>query len=247
MRSLAAAIMLGVVGFASDEPSFDVSAIVSAADHRGGKVSPGEIVVLHAANVGPEVLMGGQLDNHGRVATTLAETRVLFDNLPAPIIYVVRGEVGTVVPYEVAGRTSTGIVVDYQGRKSASVAIPVVASNPSLFTQNRVGTGQAGILNDTGCCNSPANPAVRGALATVYATGEGLPRGRVLTGSISAYSKASGYPRPQLPVRLTVSGVQAELVFVAAAPHSVAGLLQINFRVPVTAPSGDAIPLVLTV
>jgi CheY-like chemotaxis protein len=138
-------------------------------------------------------------------------------------------------------------VVEYRGRRSAPVAIAVAASNPSLFTENRLGTGQAGILNDTGCCNSQANPAVRGSEATVYSTGEGLLRGRVATGSISAYKKPSDYPRPRLPVRLSVGGVPAELVFVAAAPHSVAGVLQINFRVPLNAPIGDAIPLVLTV
>jgi CheY-like chemotaxis protein len=44
-----------------------------------------------------------------------------------------------------------------------------------------------------------------------------------------------------------VGGIPAELEFVAAAPHAVAGLLQLNFRVPWNAPAGDAVPLVLTV
>jgi uncharacterized protein (TIGR03437 family) len=210
-------------------------------------VSPGEIIVLYPSNVGPQVMIGAELDAEGRITTTLGETRVLFDGLPAPVSYTVRGEVGAVVPYEIAGRGSTNVVVEYLGRKSEPVSIPVANSNPSLFTQNRIGTGQAGILNDTGCCNSPANPAARGSMATVYATGEGLLRGGVVSGSMSAYKTPSDYPRPQLPVRLTVGGVPAELDFVAAAPHAVAGLLQINFRVPITAPLGDAVPLVLTV
>ncbi len=61
----------------------------------------------------------------------------------------------------------------------------------------------------------------------------------------------TGRPRiiraPGPPVRLTLGGVPAELQFVAAAPHAVAGLMQINFRVPWNAPVGDAVPLVLTV
>jgi uncharacterized protein (TIGR03437 family) len=172
---------------------------------------------------------------------------VLFDGVGAPLAYTTRGEVAAVVPYEIAGRASTVVVVEYQGRRSEPVSIPVLPSNPSLFTQNRMGTGEAGVLNDTGCCNSVENPAVRGTWATVYATGEGLLRGRVRTGSVSAYRKPEDYPQPVLPVRLTVGGAAAELNFVAAAPHAVAGLLQINFRVPKNAPVGDAVPLVLTV
>jgi uncharacterized protein (TIGR03437 family) len=243
----ASLVLLSAFSLAADDPHLDAASIVSAADHRGGKVSPGEIIVLYPSNAGPDVLMGEQLDEHGRVATSLAGTRVLFDGLPAPVAYTVRGEVGAVVPYEVAGRATTNIVVEYEGRQSAPVIIPVSPSAPALFTQNRIGTGQAGVLNDTGCCNSPANPAVRGEVITVYGTGEGLLNGHVATGSISAYKTVLDYPRPRLPVRLTVGGARAEILFVGAAPHAVAGLLQVNFRVPKDAPMGDAVPLVLSI
>ena len=246
MSWIAIALLVPVIALASGEPSLDVSAVVSAADHKGGKVSPGEIVVLFPSSAGPEVLAGSQQDEHG-IATVLAETRVYFDEFAAPLAYVVRGEIGAVVPYEVAGRTSTNIVVEYQGRKSAPVPLPVKPSNPSIFTQDRLGTGQAGILNDTGCCNSVKNPAVRGSIAAVYATGEGLLRGKIATGNISAYRTPADYPTPRLPVRLTVGGIPAELYYIGAAPHAVAGLLQINFRIPWNAPVGDAVPLVLTV
>src|SRR5215469_6190217 len=98
MRLLPAGLVIGVILFASDDPMLDPSSIVSAADHRGGKVSPGEIVVLYPSNTGPEVLMGAQLDDKGRVATSLIGTRVLFDGIPAPVAYSVHGEVGAVVP-----------------------------------------------------------------------------------------------------------------------------------------------------
>jgi CheY-like chemotaxis protein len=52
---------------------------------------------------------------------------------------------------------------------------------------------------------------------------------------------------PVLPVRVTVGGRPAEILYAGAAPHAVAGLLQVNFRVPADAPTGGAIPLVLTV
>ena len=186
--------MLGPVAFAADVPRLNAARIVSAADHRGGRVSPGEIVVLYPDNVGPLVLFGQQFDARGLVSTSLSGTRVWFDEFAAPLAYTTRGEVAAVVPYELAGRASTEVAVEYQGVRSEAVTLPVAASNPSLFTQNRMGTGEAGVLNDTGCCNSPSNPAVRGTLATVYATGEGLLRGRVATGSVSAYRTAADYP-----------------------------------------------------
>ncbi len=247
MRRWIVSLAVAAVSFAADTPRLSPEAIVSAADHRGGRVSPGEIIVLYPENAGPEQLLGAQLDSNGRVATELADTQVYFDGIPAPLAYTVRGEVGAVVPYEVAGHATTEVVVEYQGRKSAPVTIPVVASNPALFTQNRVGTGQAGILLETGCCNSPENPAVRGVITTVYATGEGLLHGHIPTGSVSAYNAIAAYPKPTLPVKLTIGGVPAELDYAAAAPHAIAGLLQINFFVPKNAPIGDAIPIVLTV
>jgi CheY-like chemotaxis protein len=64
---------------------------------------------------------------------------------------------------------------------------------------------------------------------------------------VAAFDRISDYPGPALPVRVTVGGRPAEIQYVGAAPHSVAGLLQVNFRIPADAPIGDAVPLVLTV
>lgn len=242
---LVTAPLVTTPAFAAD-PELSPSSIVSAAGHRGGAVSPGEIIVLHPLNAGPATLVAMAWDKSGHAFTSLAETRVLFDGQPAPLVYVVAGEIGAIVPFELADRSSTNVVVEYQGKPSAPVSVPVVAAKPAMFTQNRVGTGEAGILNETGCCNSEVNPAARGSWVTVYATGTGPYAQPLATGSIAAFQKPEDYPRPKLPVRLTVGGVPAELAFVAASPHTVAGLLQINFRVPANAPLGAA-ELVLSV
>ena len=39
----------------------------------------------------------------------------------------------------------------------------------------------------------------------------------------------------------------AEIIYAGEAPHAIAGLLQVNFRVPANAPLGDAVPIILTV
>ena len=234
-------------GQAADDPALLASRIVNAADHSGGRVSPGEIIILYPSHAGPPALVGQHLDAAGKISTAAGETRVLFDGIPAPVAYTVEGEVGAVVPYELAGRESTEVVVEYQGHRSAAVTLPVVDAAPALFTLDGSGMGQAAMLNDTGCCNSARNPAAAGSTVALYATGEGQTAPGGITGNVSSYARPADYPAPRLPVQVTVGGKPAEIVFAGAAPHTVAGLLQVNFRIPPDVAPGDAAPLVLTV
>ena len=161
----------------------------------------------------------------------LGGARVLFDGVAAPLVYAESGRICAIVPYRVTGKTTTEVVVEYQGKRSAPVELPVVPSAPALFTLDATGVGQAAMLNETGCCNSVRNPAVRGSVASLYATGEGFP----LPGAPQG-------PMPRLPVRVTVGGVPAQILWTGNV-----GVLQANFRIPANAPVGDAVPLVLTV
>jgi uncharacterized protein (TIGR03437 family) len=103
----------------------------------------------------------------------LGETRVLFDGIPAPLLWTVRGSIAAVVPDEVpVGRTSS-VVVQYGGRRSVAVRVEVRKSDPALFTRDRSGKDEASMLNQTRCCNSENNPAPRGSIAQLYATGAG--------------------------------------------------------------------------
>jgi uncharacterized protein (TIGR03437 family) len=205
--------------------------IVNAADHSSGRVVPGEIVLLYPTNIGDR----------------REDTRVLFDDIGAPIVFSVNGQLCAFVPYEIANKATTEVVVEYQGARSSPVTLAVVDSAPALFTLDPSGTGQASMLNETGCCNSARNPAAPGSIAALYATGEGQTTPPGVTGKVSDYDKAADYPTPQLPVSVTVGGEPAEIVFAGEAPHSMAGLLQVNFRVPANAPAGDAVPVVLSV
>jgi uncharacterized protein (TIGR03437 family) len=232
---------------AAEAPELSARDVVNAADQSTGRVAPGEIVVLFSQHAGPDVMIGAQANDGRNVPTLLGETRVLFDGIAAPMVYSVRGQAGAVVPYEIAGRATTEVVVEYRGVRSAAVTLPVVASAPALFTLDSSGHGQAAMLNETGCCNSVRNPAARGSIAVLYATGEGQTSPHGVTGRVSAFDRTADYPSPRLPVRVTVGGEAAEIIFAGEAPHAVAGLLQVNFRVPKNSPLGDAVPLVLTV
>jgi uncharacterized protein (TIGR03437 family) len=239
------AVSLCWVVAAQPEPS--APTVESAADHSSGRVTPGEIVRLRPANAGPVVLLGAQLDNNGIVATMLADTRVWFDGIAAPLAYSVSGDVMAVVPYEIWGRSKTEAVVEYKGQRSPPVTLDVVESAPALFTLDSTGKGQAAMLNETGCCNSAHDPAARGTTAVLYATGEGQTTPPGITGSVTIHDRIADYPVPRFPVRVTVGGQPAKIDYAGEAPNAVAGFFQVNFHVPANAPIGDAVPLVLYV
>jgi uncharacterized protein (TIGR03437 family) len=181
------------------------------------------------------------------MATELKQTRVWFDEVAAPLLYSVKGEICAVVPYEVHGKPTTRVEVEYKGTRSPAILLPVADAVPGLFTLDSTGKGQAAILNETGCCNSPRNPAARGSVVSLYVTGEGQTVPAGITGNVSSYERTDEYPKPRGHVRVTVGGVPAEIVFIGESPDSVAGQLLLNIRIPRKAPVGDAIPLVITV
>jgi uncharacterized protein (TIGR03437 family) len=90
--------------------------------------------------------------------------------------------------------------------------------------------------------NSPSNPASRGSLVTMYATGGGQ---TTPPGIDDAIYTAAGFT-PRLPVGVQVGGVDAEVSYAGAAPAFVQGTIQVNVRIPMNAPTGE-VPVVFTV
>jgi len=181
-----------------------------------------------------------------RVTTSAGGTRVFFDGTPAPMVYSVAGQVSAIVPYNVAGKSRVEVVVEHNSVSSAPVSVPVVAAAPGLFSLAG-GVGQVVAVLEGGCCNSLTLPARRGEVIVLYATGEGQtsPAGR--DGSLAEYATLAEFPRPVLPVAVQVGGRQADILYAGAAPGYVAGLMQINLRIPMDAPVGDQVPVVLSV
>ena len=124
-------------------PSATAVGVLNAASFKGGAVAPGEIVTIFGANMGPAGLATLRLEA-GRVATELEGARVLFDGVAAPVIYTLAGQGSVIVPYSLAGKASTQMVVEYQGRRSDPVTLPVTASAPGLFSVNSSRHGARG-------------------------------------------------------------------------------------------------------
>ncbi|MBI1898211.1 MAG: SBBP repeat-containing protein [Acidobacteria bacterium] len=217
--------------------------VVHGASFLVGPVSPGLIINIFGSNLGPPQLLGLRLNSAGLVDTTLGEVRVLFDGVPAPLVYVSGGQLGAIGPYSVAGKSTTQMLVEYRGIRSNPVTLQVVPSSPAIFSADSSGRGPGAILNQDGSVNTAANPASRNSIIVLFATGEGQtdPPG------IDGKPAIDVFPKPVLPVRVEIGGIEAEVVYAGAAPGFVAGVLQVNARIPESSASGAAIPVTLRV
>ncbi len=218
-----------------------ITSFVNGASFGPAAAAPGLIFTIFGRDLGPTTLTRLQVAN-GAVTTTLANTRVLFDGVPAPIVYTSDTQLSAIVPYEVAGRFTTRLQVEYNGQLSAPVELRVVDSAPAIFTLNAQGTGQGAILNQDGAPNVPNNPETRGRSIVIYATGEGQTSAQGITGRITL-PIASDLRRPLLPVVVRIGGRPAVVEYAGSAPGFVAGLIQINVRTPLDAPTGTNVPI----
>ena len=220
-----------------------VVTVVNAASAVGGAVAPGEIVTFFGQNLGPLPAVGFTLDSTGRVATNLGGTEISFDGTPAPLLYANPTQVNAIVPYEIAGKSTTTVSLSWNGMATASMAVPVAAAAPAVFTLNSSGQGQAAVLNSDNSVNSATNRAARGSIVQIFATGAGVTSPAGITGEITSTADQ----QPVLPVHVTIGAVDAQVVYAAAAPDAVSGLFQINAVVPTGTGSGPAVPLQITV
>jgi len=47
------------------------------------------------------------------------------------------------------------------------------------------------------------------------------------------------FPKPLLPVMVTIGGKAAEVIYAGTAPYMITGVIQINVRVPADIPAGN--------
>ncbi len=217
-------------------------AVVNAGSNAPGAVSPGEIISIYGSNLGPSPGVSSSTEG-GYIQTAVVDTRVTFDDIPAPLLFVSDTQINAIVPYGVAGRAVTRVAVTYKNATSAVLTLNVADAAPGIFVNPG---GQGAILNENGSINSPANAAAKGSVIVIYATGEGATDpvgtdGKIIPADITQLKK------PVLPVTVTIGGYTASVQYAGSAPGLVSGAFQVNAVVPNEAPSGDAVPVTITV
>jgi len=209
-----------------------ISSVVNSASFLDGAVSPGELVTIFGANLGPTSDVPGQVSG-SLVANTIGTTQVSIGGIMAPLLFASSTQINAVVPFGISGTTAQVQVLN-QGQPTTSVTVPVQPASPAVFSVNGEGGGQGAILNQDGSVNSQSNPASRGSVVALFATGGGVTTPASADGLLT--SLVPPYPAPALlPVSVSIEGLPAEIKYVGAAPGLVAGVLQIDVVVPANA------------
>jgi uncharacterized protein (TIGR03437 family) len=207
-------------------PVAGLRCVTNAASFWSNGITPGELVSLFGSGIGPDNAGTLQRDASGNVATELAGTRVLFNGFPAPLLYVSKGQINAVVPFELAGSTHASVQVLRNGVNSNALDVPIRDAAPAVFTLDAF--GQAAVLNEDGSLNSVWNPAKQGSTISIFATGAGLLDPIPANGRVPSAPSA----KPVLPVRVVIDVSDAEVLYAGDAPGIVEGVVQINARVP---------------
>jgi uncharacterized protein (TIGR03437 family) len=209
--------------------------VVNAASYIGGPVSPGEMVTIFGSVIGPPTAAYATVDpSTGKLATTIGGVQVLFSGTPAPMIYASSTQVSAVVPYEIASAANPSVRIVYEGQTSDAYALTLAASAPGLFSQNASGGGQGAILNQDNTLNWGGHLAAPGSIVQMFLTGEGQTNPPGVTGAITTATLPPPQvtPAPVLPIQVWIYGQPAVYTYAGEAPGNVAGVMQLNVRIP---------------
>jgi uncharacterized protein (TIGR03437 family) len=191
-------------------------------------IAAGQIVTITGTGAGPETGVVARATPAGYFETRIGDIRVLFDGVPAPLLFVRSDQINAIVPYAIHGRFSARMQVEAGTSLSVPIELKVVDSAPGIFTTGSTGRGQAAALNADLTPNSLANPAQRGSIIAIYGTGEGQTDpagndGRVIITDLR---------RPLLPIAARIGGRPAEVTYFGSVPTLVSGIFQANITIP---------------
>jgi large repetitive protein len=260
---------IGIDANNSNDPAFAITfntpvdgaviTIANAASGAFGAIAPGELIAIKGANLGPSTSASFTVGAGNTLSNTLDGVQVLFDGIPGTPIYVSSNQVNAIVPYEIAGRAVTNVVVSYQGQPSATIPQSVANQAPGIFTLSATGAGQAAALNQDYTFNGPSiglvengmtintMPAAANSFIVIYMTGGGQTDPASVTGTVTPGAANSPlYDIPLSNITATINGVNAPVIWAGAAPNNVTGVIQVDITVP-SGVTGNALPLAVTI
>ena len=202
----------------------------------GAPLSPGSFFTIFGGGLSSATTVAASLP----FPTTLNGVQVLVNGMAAPLYFVSAGQISALVPFGATGSTATVQVVNGAAR-SNSVELPLGRTSPGIFTIPPAGTGPAALLRADFTLISPTSGARRGDTVQLFLTGLGAvsPAGRD-----GAAASASPLSLVTADVKVYVGGRQATVLFKGLAP-GLAGLYQINFTIPLNAPTGPGVALAI--
>ena len=205
-----------------------LACVGNAGSFDTGALTAGEIVSIFGQGLGPTEGVAPTVSIQDFFPMELAGIAVAFDGIPAPLLYVQDGQINTVVPWRLTAGATTNICVSYAGVTTNCVTRRVSAAAPGVFTSDGL---YAAAVNQDGTINSAANPAPRGSIVSIFATGLGQVTPTPSDGAITALPLGANI----LPTKVgMIAGgiiffiVPIDPQYAGPAPFEVAGVSQIN-------------------
>jgi uncharacterized protein (TIGR03437 family) len=232
-------------------PAVNSGGIVSAASFVPGAagLAPGSLASLFGMSLASIAAGPSQIPLPVSLNGVTVNVNTSSTPLSAPLVYASPQQINFQIPWEVPAPSQAIVVVNVGGLNSPAAALSLGTASPGIFTLSQNGAGQGAILiANTATLAGPvsvagAQPAAKGQAVSVFCTG---------LGAVSP-PQVSGEPAPAslvnttgMPLTVTIGGQSAAVLFSGLAPGFV-GLYQVNVTVPANAPSGNAVPLVLTI
>ncbi len=147
-------------------PQLSSSNVVNAFSYQTAGVAPGEIVSIFGSGLGPQNGISFAFDpSTGTLPVSGPGVQVTWNGLPAPLYFAREDQLNVQVPYELSGAAQATLSVTVNGLTNSLPNIPVVAAAPGLA---------AVAFNVDLILNGPSNPAAKGSLVVIFATGEGI-------------------------------------------------------------------------
>ncbi len=208
--------------------------VYNCASFVNGPVAPGECFAFYGEEIGLGSLVSATYGGDGNLARNVGDTQVLVNGSPVPLIFVSESFNAGIMPYGISGTAK--LEVQRGSTKTNSFDLTVAPTMPGLFTYAG-GTGQIVAVNaEDWTFNGSAAPATRGQWMTVFLTGQGAVNPPVGDGVLIT---GPTFPAPNTPLQIAVGGVAVPSGDIWAG-LTYQGVLQVNFKVPASAPTGNA-------
>jgi uncharacterized protein (TIGR03437 family) len=212
-----------------------VTAVVNGASFVGGGIVPGEIATIFGTNL--TVASGINPTLGLPLVTSFLNGSVMVDGNPAPLFAIdsVNGQeqINFQVPWEVDGESTANLAVTLGDVTSSTIAVPVLAAQPGIFSYSAGGATFAVTLHANYQLADSAHPVTTGETVLIYCTG----LGDVNSTPGDGVAATTGQTTVAIPT-VTIGGVNAPVSFSGLAPDFV-GLNQVNVQIPGGLASGN--------
>lgn len=222
-------------------PVIASNGIVAAANSLPGSICNAQVISIYGENIGPSEAAGPYFQSPNSIGARSRGTEVFFEGIPGAILYAGQNQINVIVPDGVKEYSTIRLGVLTQGLASNALRLPVSPYCPALFATRNSSGLMAIALHPDASLVSAARPATRGSVVTLFATGMGTPD---IYGFNEVALRAAQLGAPLL---VEIGGRRASVVYVGASPGLVAALHQINVAIPIDAPTGEAIPVRISV